>query len=124
MEDSNSSVFELYCVRMFDFESCFFEFLFKNCSMNFILRLGWNFQFLKGSKQHTSVYSYEMAFSALMIIKSKYWPMMTDVEDALCSAVANTLLKFKSLCKNKQVCLPRWYVDLISSLINGKIICI
>lgn len=50
--------------------------------MNFILRLRWDFQFLNGSKQYTTVYSYEMDFSVLMIIKSKYWPTLTNVGDA------------------------------------------
>ena len=79
--------------------------------MNFILRLGWDSQFLNGSKQYTTVYSYEMDFSALMIIKSKYWPTLTNVKDALCSTVANIQLKLKFLYENKHVCSPRQYEE-------------
>lgn len=52
--------------------------------MNFILRLGWDFQFLNGSKQHTFVYSYEMAFLSLNDYKNEILDNTDKVEDALC----------------------------------------
>lgn len=70
-----------------------------------------------------TTYVCEMEFSALTTIKSKHPSTLKSIQDPLCPSVSDIQPRFDFSCKNKQAYPTHEYANLLTSLINAKIIC-
>lgn len=61
-----------------------------------------------------------MVLSALLMIKSTYWSTLKNTEDSLCPVLSNIPPDLTLYAKNKQGHTYQDYVNLLSSLIQGK----